>query len=222
MPLPSSCYPILDWEFCKAHSLAPSALLSRYESKGLPFYQLRAKPLNWDEYFRLARKLHERAPTLRILANDHTKALCHPELFAGLHIGQEDLRLLTHEERQLLIEEGRRFWLGISTHSKGEVKTALSSWIPWSYIAMGPCFPTASKPGLSGTLEEQELEEMLFLLDQKAIDTVVLIGGINATHISQLRERHGPTARKLRLQPVYAGISCYALEEEIEDLLAMA
>jgi thiamine-phosphate pyrophosphorylase len=56
----------------------------------------------------------------------------------GVHVGQEDL---TVEQARAVCGPGR--WVGVSTHTLGQVERAAST--SADYIAVGPIFPTQSK-----------------------------------------------------------------------------
>ena len=118
------------------------------------YYQLRAKSMSAISYLRLAEKLQAAYPQMHILANDFAKtALSHPQLFYGLHLGQEDLRELSRSDRKTkealynLSHETKTFILGLSTHKASHIRSALrvEQPIAWDYIALGPCFATSSK-----------------------------------------------------------------------------
>jgi thiamine-phosphate pyrophosphorylase len=57
-----------------------------------------------------------------------------------LHLGQDDLPL--HWARRILGEE---VLLGTSTHDLDQARRAMGE--PWDYLAVGPVWPTATKPG---------------------------------------------------------------------------
>lgn len=128
--------------------------LRMWENCGLSYYQLRAKSMSALDYLRLAEKLRSLTPQMRLLANDFAKtALSHPDLFCGLHLGQEDLLGLSRADpktRQRLYDLSHgssNFVLGLSTHRPKEIRLALRAQdaIAWDYIALGPCFTTSSK-----------------------------------------------------------------------------
>jgi thiamine-phosphate pyrophosphorylase len=80
------------------------------------------------------------APPL-VINDDIELALSHPGL--GLHVGQDDLPAA---EARRLLGPGRI--LGLSTHSREQVAAAeaLGRGV-LSYFAVGPVFPTQTKPG---------------------------------------------------------------------------
>ena len=61
----------------------------------------------------------------------------------GVHLGQEDLCALTHEDQALLRDQATRLMLGLSSHSLWELARALGCGP--SYIACGPVHPTTTK-----------------------------------------------------------------------------
>ena len=161
-------YPILNIPY--SFSIAPGGTgslgtldalkqkLAMWQSCGLTYFQLRAKSISALEYLRLAEKLQAAYPQMQILANDFAKAaLSEPQLFCGLHLGQEDLRELKNSDKKTrdalynLSHEtktkSKTFILGLSTHGAAQIQKALTreDAIAWDYIALGPCFATSSK-----------------------------------------------------------------------------
>jgi thiamine-phosphate pyrophosphorylase len=57
----------------------------------------------------------------------------------GVHVGQSDLTL-----RQVRALAGRRLLIGISTHTSRQIAAACRA--PTDYLAVGPVFPTLTKP----------------------------------------------------------------------------
>ncbi len=239
-------YPLLDLDTCRRRGLKPQALLQSWRGTGVvSYYQWRAKGVSTGEYLQQARELRSLAPTMPIFANDHaapflggqpgsvavTEAL---DLFAGLHLGQEDLAALSRNERARLVELRRSrpgFVLGLSTHSADQLAAALRfdqdsgfADIPtakhrerspiWSYLALGPCFPTGSKPtGRDPVLSPAEFHQAIETLVHglNALDLpepfpLVLIGGIQSTNIEELLQRFAQVEGHRRVQPVVAGI----------------
>ena len=94
----------------------------------------------------------------------------------GLHLGQDDLPMAV--ARQLMPPE---MILGWSTHSLGEARMAAQHGA--DYIAVGPIFPSPSKPGVKpcGT-------ELLKQVRKAVSIPLVAIGGINADNVTQVIE----------------------------------
>jgi thiamine-phosphate pyrophosphorylase len=90
----------------------------------------------------------EAAATLRAAADRHGALLAVNDradvaLAAGadvLHLGQDDLPMAW--ARRVL---GAGVLLGRSTHDLDQVRRAMTE--PWDYLAVGPVWPTATKPG---------------------------------------------------------------------------
>ncbi len=77
------------------------------------------------------------AGKVRLILNDRAD-LCLAAEWDGVHLGQEDLS--PEAARRIL---GDRLWVGVSTHSPGQVQEMERS--PVDYIAVGPVFATTSK-----------------------------------------------------------------------------
>jgi thiamine-phosphate pyrophosphorylase len=77
------------------------------------------------------------SPLPTLIMNDRAD-LCLAAGFAGVHVGQEDLS--PQGVRQVI---GPERWLGISTHTPEQVRTAEGT--DATYLAIGPVFATGSK-----------------------------------------------------------------------------
>ena len=169
------------------------------------YYQWRAKDLSFADYARQAAELREQVPGLAQFSNDHwlpgTAA-------AGFHLGQSDLAALTPAMREKLrqaIEHRPDYVLGLSTHNSQQIRAALAPdestgvpALPWRYLALGPCFPTRSKPGgQDPVLSASEFVECIQTLSaclarvrpQQRRFPLVLIGGITAQNVEELLGR---------------------------------
>ena len=162
-------------------------VLNLWQECGLFYYQLRAKGLSSEQYLSLAIELRREFPAMFIIVNDRAaEALSHPEVFSGLHLGQEDLAALDLQTKiELLAARGHHktksanFILGLSTHNAKEIEDALlaqsETGIAWDYIALGPCFSTYSKKGrdiLSEGIDSKTLALALSSFD-KVMDKVI-------------------------------------------------
>lgn len=157
----------------RAVALTESALAG-----GADLIQLRDKGL--DDRQRLARAiaLRERcrAAGALLIVNDRADiaALADAD---GVHLGQDDL---PHAEARRLLPAGL---LGASTHDDAEVLAALDD-DACSYLGLGCCFPSATKPELTASglaLVERwapRLHKPWFAL-----------GGVTLERLGQLRER---------------------------------
>jgi len=111
-----------------------------------------------------------------LIINDHLDlALRHPGL--GLHVGQDDMPVA--EARKAL---GTERILGLSTHSLDQAKGALALAEHLSYFAVGPVFPTQTKPDYASVGLE--------LVSQVAALNPALpfftIGGINRGNVCEV------------------------------------
>lgn len=95
----------------------------------------------------------------------------------GVHLGQEDLPL--KEARRLL---GKNKIIGISTHRASEAIEAKKQ--KADYIALGPIFPTATKP-LRAALTAQIIPKVNRNLSKDLLP-LLAIGGINLDNLEQV------------------------------------
>ena len=128
-----------------------------------------------EEILPFFRESDRSAPPL-IINDDIELALSHPGL--GLHVGQDDLP--PREARRLL---GPDRILGLSTHSETQIAGALALEPEvLSYFAVGPVFPTQTKPGYQSI--------GLTLVGHAARVAGALpffcIGGINRTNVPEV------------------------------------
>lgn len=109
----------------------------------------------------------------RLWVNDHWQAAVAAGVY-GVHVGQEDLAAMDPEAVRALARSGAR--LGVSTHSYGELATALS--VRPSYISLGPIYATDSKD--VSRWEPQGLERIAHWRSLLPLDTpLVAIGGVS-------------------------------------------
>ena len=105
---------------------------------GVSLLQYRNKSGNAREVLEHARELkHRIGDRARLIMNDRAD-LCLAAGFDGVHVGQDDLS--SGSVRKII---GPDLWLGVSTHSPGQLAEADTS--PADYLAIGPVFPTSSK-----------------------------------------------------------------------------
>ncbi len=148
-------YPILDLDLALTRGLDPVALVSglaalREQARGpaslasssrIPLVQLRAKRLAAGEFLRQALAAVAAAEELSVIVNDRLD-VAQLSGAAGLHLGQTDL---PPAAARRLLGAGRV--LGYSTHSLAQAQEALAApGLELSYLAIGPIFPTRSKP----------------------------------------------------------------------------
>ena len=116
--------------------------VGRMARAGVPTVQLRYKS---DDAVAIAQEVRKAVAAVAgtpalLFINDHWREAIAAGAY-GVHLGQEDLDALTHEELQTLRCSGLR--LGVSTHGYAEMVRADA--VGPSYIAMGAVFPTTLK-----------------------------------------------------------------------------
>ena len=79
-------------------------------------------------------------PNTQLFINDKWKLALKYKAF-GVHLGQEDISLISNDEFRQIRESGLRF--GISTHNAEEVSKGMA--LNPSYMSIGPIFHTNSK-----------------------------------------------------------------------------
>ena len=128
------------------HGRAPAEIARQLCDGGADLIQLRAKNSAPDEIQRVAVELLpicERAD-VGFVINDHPKLAL--QLGAPLcHLGQEDFFDAGFTRAGQVTGCPKQFQLGLSTHSPEQAQRALRA-AP-DYIAIGPVFATATKPG---------------------------------------------------------------------------
>ncbi len=98
-----------------------------------------------------------------------------------LHVGQNDLSVL--QSRQII---GHESILGRSSHSEGQSREAsLDAQV--DYFAVGPCWPTPTKPGRTAP----GLSLVEYVASLGSSKPWFAIGGIDATNIAQVRSVGG-------------------------------
>ncbi len=120
---------------------------------GADLIQLRAKNLPFDQVQAMAEKLLSitRASGVRLVINDH------PQIAADVgaplcHLGQEDFFDNGHSRVQEVVPPESTLEIGLSTHAPSQAERAMAAGA--AYSAIGPVFPTATKPGVAAvTLE---------------------------------------------------------------------
>lgn len=105
----------------------------------------------------------------RLYVNDYWESAMANRAY-GIHLGQEDLQLLSEQDVKLIADSGIR--LGISTHNYTEVARALA--FQPSYIAIGPIYATTTKIMTHRTQGLSGLKQWSSMLEYP----LVAIGGI--------------------------------------------
>ena len=114
-----------------------------------------------------------------IVNDDLAVALRHPEV--GLHIGQDDL-----PPEQVRQELGSKRIIGLSTHSEAQVADAYAKYQSGliDYFAVGPVFPTQTKPDYNPVTTDL----VKWVIEQRYDAPHFFIGGINKNTLGQLLE----------------------------------
>jgi thiamine-phosphate pyrophosphorylase len=113
---------------------------------GADLIQLRAKGMGEDAVRRLAEAVLPvtRRMGVPLILNDHLALAIGMEA-DGCHLGQEDFCDAGLVSVPQIKPEGRRFLVGLSTHSVAQAERSLAA--EPDYIAVGPVYPTGTKPG---------------------------------------------------------------------------
>lgn len=125
---------------------APADVARQLCAGGSDIIQLRAKNASPEEIRRLAEAVLPvtRAAGVPLILNDHLDLAL--ELGTeGCHLGQEDFFDAGHTDVPPLIPAGARLIVGLSTHEPAQALRSIAAHP--SYIAIGPVYPTATKPG---------------------------------------------------------------------------
>jgi len=228
LPFPGAIYPILDLDTVERENIDPFSLVALWHSRSLRAYQLRAKRTTSAEYLALAVALKNHRPDMALLANDFVEeALANRSVFAGLHLGQEDLLQLSDPlRRKFALASQNGFLSGLSTHNLEQIKTFFTrindkeSSIRWGYLAIGPLFPTGSKPGgVDPVIDDVRRGEIFAYLAAKTksgpfFPTVVLIGGLTPGNYGSIV--FADFVSKYGFRPVPALISSALKKSELE------
>lgn len=124
----------------------PAGLTRQLCDGGADLVQVRAKGWPIDAVRRLADAVVPvtRAAGVRLVINDHVELA--GELGAEVcHLGQEDFFDAGYRQVAELRRQGRPAEFGLSTHAPEQAVRALAAGP--DYIAIGPVFPTGTKPG---------------------------------------------------------------------------
>lgn len=97
----------------------------------------------------------------------------------GVHLGADDLSVAA--ARQLQTEP---LVIGVTTHNVTELQNALAE--QPTYVALGPAFPTTTKPGLKAAGLEY-IKEGMKILENSGTGHVV-IGGVTPANLDQILE----------------------------------
>jgi hydroxymethylpyrimidine kinase/phosphomethylpyrimidine kinase/thiamine-phosphate diphosphorylase len=154
--------------------------LKRLVDAGVPSIQLRMKDVPADQVVASIREAvaYCRERGVQLFINDYWQLAIECHAF-GVHLGQEDLDLLSPRDLRTLQKSGLR--LGISTHSYEEAARAVA--LQPSYIALGPIFHTTCKSMAFGP---QGMERVREWKDLCGAIPLVAIGGLKLEHAATL------------------------------------
>ena len=169
-------YPILDTgSFTKVGDIF--RFVERLQDGGARLLQLRAKHSSSQELLDVALELRSLShPETRWIMNDRAD-LCLAGGFDGVHVGQDDPSVKA--ARHIV---GSSRWIGVSTHNLPQVIEADST--DADYVAIGPIFPTRSKPDPDPVVGLEALRAVR----QVTKKPLVAIGGITRENASSVIE----------------------------------
>lgn len=124
----------------------PGELACQLCDGGSDIIQLRAKRESRDDVRRLAEKLLPitRNAGVPLVVNDYV-AIARELGAECVHLGQEDFFDRGMNHRSELFDLSSDLWLGLSSHAAAQGERAMKAGA--DYIAVGPVFPTGTKPG---------------------------------------------------------------------------
>ena len=155
--------------------------IERFAKSGVKTLQLRIKDQNEQDLRRSIVKAKEicEANDIALFVNDAWQLAMEYQVY-GVHLGQEDLDLLSLADLERIRNSGLR--LGLSTHSLEEAARAKT--LKPSYIALGPVFETTCKSMRFGPQGIPRVGEWVRRLPGVA---VVAIGGLKLEHARAVR-----------------------------------
>jgi len=149
---------------------------------GVRWIQLRAKGESDRDLLTLAREAAAIAAPhgAELWVNDRPDllALLDDERVAGVHLGQEDLPAAAARR---VVGEGS--WIGVSTHDEAELEAAADD-PDVDLIAVGPVFPTGSKPDAHRPVGLELVRKARSVTDKP----LVAIGGIGVQNLASVFE----------------------------------
>ena len=161
------------------HGRDPVEITRQLCDGGADLIQLRAKQSTIEEIHQMAERILPvtRRAKVGLVINDHLELA--RAIGADLcHLGQEDY------EKMRISEDGFRkekqaMLIGLSTHAPDQAKRAVEAGA--AYIAVGPVYPTATKPGAKAVT----LDYVRWAAQQVAVPWFA-IGGINLANLDDV------------------------------------
>jgi thiamine-phosphate pyrophosphorylase len=161
---------------------SPELIARQLCEGGADLIQLRAKNATHDEIRRMAEKILPitESAGVGLVINDYYQLA----LAAGApvcHLGQEDFFDTGNSHRGQLLPPGSNLKLGLSTHGPPQAHRAIAAGA--DYIAIGPVYPTGTKPSAKAVgLEYVEWAAKNITIPWFAI------GGITLENLSEILE----------------------------------
>lgn len=187
-PLPDCrLYAFVDTGYLRGRK--PADLARQLVGGGADLIQWRAKDWPPDRIADTARELLPicRDHGVRLVINDHPAIAV--EVGASLvHLGQEDFFGAGHSRVTEVLPPQATVGLGLSTHSPADARRARAAGA--RYLAVGPVFPTPTKPGRPAVT----LDYVRWAAENLADTPWFAIGGI---HLENLREILAAGARRV-------------------------
>jgi thiamine-phosphate pyrophosphorylase len=162
------------------HGRAPEVVAQQLCDGGADLIQLRAKESSLEQIRRLTKAILPvtRAAGVGLVINDHLSIV--NEFGAEFcHLGQEDFFDSSHSHTSEIRNPQSTIRIGLSTHSPAQAKRALKA--EPDYIAIGPVFETATKPGAKAVT----LDYVRWAAAHVKIPWFA-IGGINLNNLAQV------------------------------------
>ena len=169
--------------------VAPDAQwIARLAQWGVPTVQLRFKPAQGMQAQRKVQDMVRaqvreavravEGTATRLFINDHWRIALEEGAY-GVHLGQEDLSLLSEEDLERMRQA--RLRLGLSTHGYAEMLRAEA--VGPSYLAMGAVYPTTLKAMTTAPQGPHRLAAYARLMRARS---VVAIGGIDESRLDEV------------------------------------
>jgi thiamine-phosphate pyrophosphorylase len=162
------------------HGRAPEVVAQQLCDGGADLIQLRAKESSLEQIRRMTEAILPvtRAAGVSLVINDHLSIAS--EFGAEFcHLGQEDFFDSGHAHTSEIRNPKSALRIGLSTHSPAQAERALQA--EPDYIAIGPVFKTATKPGAKAVT----LDYVRWAAAQVKIPWFA-IGGINLNNLGQV------------------------------------
>jgi thiamine-phosphate pyrophosphorylase len=159
---------------------APEAVTQMLCDGGADLIQLRAKDSSVEEIRTMAEKILPvtRAAGVYLVINDHLEIA--REIGAAFcHLGQEDFFDAGHRHVSEFRGQKTKLQIGLSTHAPEQAERAMAAGT--DYIAIGPVFPTGTKPYAKAVT----LEYVRWAATHVNVPWFA-IGGINLKNVDQV------------------------------------